>query len=151
MPSTAMDRRLQKRTGRYLAQQERVASDCIERLDINGWFDFWHTHSDMKCKANCAKSMVALLTYKLLEKAEALFENRQAPIQIWATFCEETGNNAVYIHSPSPNNSSFPYDFDGVVWGTTEPPEVIGLLHSTHEIGKYQYDDEIVYVVRKKA
>jgi len=32
-----------------------------------------------------------------------------------------------------------------------EPPEVIDLLHSTHEIGKCQYDDEIVYFVRKKA
>lgn len=146
-----MDRRFQKRIERYLAERERIALDHFEELDMASWFDFWHEHPDFKFKANRAKTLVANLTYSLLKKLELLASERTEPIQIWATLCENTGNNAIYVHSPNPNGAPFPYSFEGVVWGVAEPPEAIGLLDQTHEIGKSDYDDEMVYFIRQRA
>ena len=145
-----MDRRFQKRIARYLTRQERNASTAISRLDMASWFDLYHTHLDWKSKANRAKPMVALLTYKLLQQAEASAESRREPIQVWATLCENTGDNAIYLHSQNPNQTEFPYTFDGVEWGVTEPPEAQGIINSTHEIGRRIYDSGAVYFIRRK-
>jgi hypothetical protein len=146
-----MDRRFQKRITHYLAQQERKGIEALAKLDMTGWFDFWHTHIDWKSKANRAKPMVAKITYSLLQQAEALAEKRHDSIQVWATLCEDTGNNAVYFHSLNPNGTAYPYSFDGVEWGISEPPEAENLLNSTHEIGRCQYTNEVVYIIRKRA
>jgi len=146
-----MDRRFQKRIAGYLAKREKAVSDHIAQLNVNGWFDFWHDHPDMKCRANRAKSMVALLTYTLLQKAEGLCKDREAPIQVWATLCENTGDNAVFLHTANPNGTPFPYGFEGVEWGVSEPPEARGLIRSSHEVGRRQYDNETVYFIRKRA
>jgi hypothetical protein len=146
-----MDRRFKKRIERYLAERERIALDQFANLDMTSWFDYWHEHPDFKIKANRAKSMVANLTYSLLKEMEQLASERTDPIQIWATLCENTGNNAIYVHSHNPNGTPFPYTFEGVRWGVTEPPEAVGLIDQAHEFGKREYEDEVVYYIRQKA
>lgn len=145
-----MDRRFQKRIKRYLAERERITLDNIEKLDITGWFDLWHAHPDFKMKGNKARNMVAEVTYSLLNKMELLALKREEPIQLWATLRENTGDNAIYMHSKNPNGTPFPYAFEGVEWGVAEPPEAAGLIDNTHEIGKIEYEDEVVYFIRQR-
>lgn len=146
-----MDRRFEKRIARYLAERERVALEHLAKPDMASWFDFWHEHPDFKVKANRAKTMVATLTCSLLKKAESLASKRTQPIQIWATLCENTGDNAIYIHSPNPNGTPFPYAFDGVEWGVKQPPEAVGLVDEAHEFGKRVSENEVIYFIRQRA
>ena len=118
---------------------------------MKSWFDLWHTHLDWKSKAGRARTQVSQLTYKIRLQAEELATTRSESIQLWATVCEDTGNNAIYVHSQNPNGTPYPYPFDGVKWDVPAPPELQGIVRNTHEIGCARYIKEIVYVIRKRA
>lgn len=145
-----IDRRYQKRIERYLAKQEQASLANLSKLELDGWFDYWHLHPDWKFKANRFRLLVAALTYRLLQKVEELIENRKELIQTWAFLHENTGNTAIYLHSPNPNSSPFPYDFEGVDWGISEPEEIYGVIKPTHEIGLMVFNNEYIYVIRKR-
>ncbi len=121
----------------------------LAALDADGWFDYWHAHPDILGRANRARPMVASLTCRLLQQAEERVSSRRDPVQVWATLCENTANNAVYIHSPNPNGTPFPNVFAGVAWGV-EPVEDMGLVTSGHEIGKWVHEGEVVYFIRAR-
>jgi hypothetical protein len=146
-----MDRRFKKRIARYLRQQEQIASAAISKLDMRNWFDLWHTHVDWKSKATRARPQVARLTYRLLLQAEERAAIRSDPIQLWATLCEDTGQNAIYVHSENPNGSPYPYPFDGVLWDVQAPHELQGVVEHTHELGCARYETQVVYLIRKRA
>ena len=123
----------------------------LAELDAEEWFEYWHAHPDLWGKANRAKPMVALLTYKLLQHAESLVCARKDPVQVWATLCENTADNSIFIHSPNPNGTPFPESFAGVEWGAAEPLEAKGLLKSTHEVGRLVREGEVVYFIRARG
>ena len=128
---------------------------ALDHLGTNNWFDLWHTHPDWKSKGNRFpenRVAVAQLTYHLLQYAENITIPRNLAIQIWASVCEDTGNNAVYLHTENPNGTPFPYQFEGVEWGVSGPLEIRTIINkSMHEIGRIRYADETVYIIRKKA
>ena len=146
-----IDRRFKKRISRYLAEREKRSLEALESLEIEEWFDFWHLHLDFKMRGNRVRPMVAALTLRLLEKAESLVAGRRDPIQAWAQLCENTGYTAVYLHSPNPGGSEFPYAFEDVEWGVAEPEEVRGLIKPSHELGLQVWWGEKTYVIRKRA
>ena len=128
---------------------------ALARIDINEWFDYWHTHPDWDGKGNkCPENRRSTfeLGYDLLKDAEELCKQRVKPIQCWAIFCKDTSDNAIYLHSENPNKSPFPYTFDGSEWGITDIPDLNDIVNiETHEIGKFVSPDDVVYVVRKRA
>ena len=150
-----MDQRYLKRMTAYWGRQKIKSTRSIEGLDYSSWFDFWHTHPDWKSKGNrCPqdRASVALITYELLLYAEKRAESRKAPIQIFATICEDTGRNAIYLHSENPNGRPFPEPFPNVIWGATQPSELAGIVDlETHEIGRSEYSGEIDYIIRRRA
>jgi hypothetical protein len=146
-----LDRRYQKRISHYIEKCEKTALANLSELDIDGWFDYWHMHPDHKFRGNRVRPLIARLTYKLLQAAERRIEARSKPIQAWALLHENTGNTAVYLHSPNPNGTPFPYDFEGVEWGVTEPDEVRSILRQSHELGRCTFEDETIYVIRKRS
>lgn len=146
-----IDRRFEKRISRYLAEREKRSLEALEGIEIEDWFDFWHLHPDFRIRANRVRPMVAALTLRLLEKAESLVASRRDPIQPWAQLCENTGYTAVYLHSPNPNGSAYPYAFEGVEWGIAEPEEVRGLIKPTHELGLLLSDGGKTYVIRNRS
>ena len=150
-----MDRRYHKRMENYWLREERKSIMHFSRLDLTSWFDYWHTHPDWKAKGNKSlgdRVAVASQTYKLLNHAETLLKSRGPSVQCWATFCESTTDNAIYIHSQNPNGSPFPYQFDGIQWGVEPPQEAASLIDlQKHEIGKFDYTDCIVYAIRARA
>ena len=147
-----MDRRFKKRIERYFAEQVARYSSHIRARELEGWFDFWHVHPDFRSKANRARAVAAEATLQLLDVAEAYFASRSAPIQIFATLCEDTGSNALYLHAPNPNKTEFPHTFPGVSWGATLPDELSSVsVSSEYEVGRADYDSDVVYLVRRRA
>ena len=73
-------------------------------------------------------------------------------IQFFATICEDTGDNAIYIHTENPNGTEFPAKFENTDWVCEVPLELVVIVDmSTYEIGKTQYSNEVGYVLRKKV
>ncbi len=150
-----MDRRYRKKMERYWEKERSKALADIHSLDIESWFDFWHMHPDWKFKGNRdseTRAWVTSITYNLLQEVEATIQSQAERLQVWATICENTGDNSIIIHSENPNNTSFPYEFTDTKWGVDSTPDIDGIInHATHEIGKKVYEDEVIYYIRKKA
>lgn len=147
-----MDRRYIKKMEQYWEKEYAKTLCELNNLNIESWFDFWHTHPDWKSKGNRSsetKAWVAVITYELLKETEAITKSQKNRLQVWAALCEDTGNNAIFIHSENPNKTAFPYDFSDVEWGIEDTSELDGLIdRSTHELGQCNYGDEVVYLIR---
>lgn len=149
-----MDRRYQKRMSAYWHRAKKKAIAGLERLNFSTWFDFWHTHPDWYSKGNRFpenRAMVAKITYELLCYAEKLSQLRSEPIQIFATICEDTASNAVYIHTENPNGTPFPDKFTDTIWDAPPPPELVDVVNEiTHIIGKQIFSDETIYIIHSR-
>ncbi len=148
-----MDHRYRKRMQAYWARVEAREHRKIDRLDIMSWFDYWHTHIDWRgrCKAHPENIQAVISTgIRLLQHLELRAKNRPEPIQLWATICSNTMDNAVYAHSKNPNGNDYPHDFQGVIWDYPVPNWIMALLSTSHQVGMLNYDDEIIYIIRRR-
>jgi hypothetical protein len=140
----------------YWARSEARARCSIDRLNFSSWFDFWHTHIDWNGRGNSQlgnRQDVAAATIRLLNYLELRAQDRREPIQLWATICDNTMDNAVYAHSPNPNRDSYPNDFKGTQWDASIPDWLAAVVHGgKFEVGAYlgPYSDGAVYMVRKR-
>lgn len=150
-----MDHRRRKRLFARLAKAYSAAVRRVDRLDTLTWFDLWHTHIDWESIGNRhpeCRAEVARLTYALLWHVEKHFSERSEPVQIFATICEETGNNAVWVHSANPHGNQFPYIFPNPIWRAAPPSELDDVVDQVrHEIGKVRYEVETQHVIRRRA
>ena len=140
----------------YWRSQLRSAERNLDRVDLSSWFDLWHTHIDWKSKGNRfpeTRLAAANLTYTVLQLAENKAKHRSAPIQVWAICCSNTGDNAIYFHTPNDNGSDYPYAFEGVTWGVTPSNELKSVsIGPHHEWGLYTaLDNEILYFLRSRT
>jgi hypothetical protein len=124
--------------------------------DTGGWFDLWHTHVDWRGEGNadpdvrreCLRALFAAW-----ERVEVLAEKSGTPWQSWVVVhAEDSGQDAVYLHTPNPNRDNFPYPFSGVVWGTA-PPEWLEefVAGDQCEVGRSDFEGAILYWVRRPA
>jgi len=136
----------------YWAKQRRKALLVLEGRDYSSWFNLWHTHPDWKSRGNRSledRAAVAAITCELLGRAEQLGAHRQDSLQVFAMICEDTGSNAIYLHSENPYGIPFPYQFENTEWNVACPPELAGLVDpSSYQVGKTQAND---YVIRKRT
>lgn len=149
-----MDRRYRKRMQAYWARAEARGRRKIDDLDLSSWFDCWHTHVDWYGRGiNRPENIpeIAAATVRLLRYLEMIAKDRPEPIQLWATLCGNTMNNAVYAHSRNPNGTIYPHDFPGVTWDSPAPDWAASAVPNTHQIGTTCYDDGVVYLVRQRA
>lgn len=149
-----MDHRYKKRMNAYWTRERIKVLSAIYSLNFSSWFDLWHTHTDWKSKGNRFpehRATVAEITYEALKHAERLAATaNDAVIQIFATICVDSGNNAIYIHSANPNGTVFPHEFPGTEWGVGAPTELAGLIvKTTHEVGRAQHGEDVYFIIRK--
>ena len=131
-----------------------TAETAFTYVDPNEWFDFWHTHPDWDGKGNSKpenRLRAIELTYSLLKKAVELTNHRVNDCQCWAVIEEDSAQNSVYIHTPNPNFSNFPFEFEGVEWGATNESMEKIIDSSSYEIGLLVDSNEKTYFIRKKA
>ena len=150
-----MDRRYKKRLERYWSKMLKQGINTLNEIDLHGWFDLWHVHSDWLGKGNRfpeSKLRAAEISYELLLHAEKLIKDRQVAVQAWLIVAEDSADNALYLHSKNPNGSAFPYAFEGCHWGLTEIPYVdLQIDLERYEIGMYEEQDEPIYFIRSSA
>lgn len=150
-----MDRRYSKRMEVYWAGQFRSAICTLDHVNFQSWFDLWHTHIDWKSKGNRyleQRRRAATLTYDAFLYALERAETRVEPIQVWAQFFENTGDNAVYVHTKNPNGTRFPFEFDETEWRVSTPSDLEHIsLAPQLELGKMTYQGETSYVLRERA
>ena len=139
----------------YWARQSSMAIRTLDHVKIDSWFDLWHTHIDWMCKGNRfieQRRRAATLTYEIYGYALAKAGSRTAPIQIWAHFFQNTGDNAVYIHTENANGTRFPYVFEDTEWEVAKSPELEHIAFADNlELGRMQFQGEISYVLRERA
>ena len=151
-----MDRRYRKRIARYLEREAEKNRRALEQLDYGSCFDYWHTHPDWRIRCNRfheARAMAASATYELLQYAEHLASGRSGEIEVFGSLCENTGDNAVYLHSANPNGTPFPVEFSGVQWDVSLPGELAGIVNpERHQIGLQTLEDgSFQYFIRACA
>lgn len=149
-----MDKRYQKRIERYWTKMEHKATEIFSNIDVDEWFDYWHTHLDWEGKGNVRpenRGRALTLTYQFLKLAEGLTQHRNNEVQCFAIVKPNTGDNAVYLHSANPNGTPFPHPYLDVQWGVTNAAFIDVIDFTTHEVGVFGNTSEHTYFVRKRV
>jgi hypothetical protein len=119
------------------------------------WFDFWHIHLDfsgignesVKVRREHIKAQITL--YKNILKQLKTFEK---PFQSWICIHEEdTGSDAVYIHTRNPNDDYFPHSVYELNWNCSIPNTFRDLIDlNEFNVGYYKSDLEEIYFIQSK-
>lgn len=127
------------------------------RLDFgkDSWFDLWHTHLDflghgnksIKIRTEHIKAHIAL--YESLLKRLETFEKH---FQSWIEIDEQdAGLDAVYIHSPNPNEDNFPLEIANVSWMVEIPYYFKNLIDpKKFDVGQYHWGSQRHFVIQVK-
>jgi hypothetical protein len=89
------------------------------------WWDHWHQHVDWPGWGNLSRKYrlahVRALAIIFRKVVEATLEH-PTPFQAWIFLDDDdAGQDAVYVHSPNPNSSNFPFRPDAT-WAADEDP-----------------------------
>ncbi len=100
--------------------------------ELSGWYDYFHQHPDMDGRGNeswRARRAHLELLFAWFRHALTVSRRWDAPHQVWASIDPwDSGNDAVFVHSPNENRDNFPHRFEGVDWEAPVPPLLRPLL-----------------------
>jgi len=142
---------------RYFRNLWRETKAELYNLDFGkeGWFDLWHTHLDfygvgnnsLKIKREHIKANIALL-YSLLEELQTL----EKPYQSWIEIVDEDASlDAIYIHTPNPNEDNFPLKIEKLNWNCTVPKYLKDIIDlKEFNVGHYKWDLYNSYIIQSK-
>lgn len=142
---------------RYFRNLWRETKGELYNLDFGkeGWFDLWHTHLDfygvgnnsLKIKREHIKANIALL-YSLLEELQTL----EKPYQSWIEIVDEDASlDAIYIHTPNPNEDNFPLKIEKLNWNCTVPNYLKDIIDlKEFNVGHYKWDSYNSYIIQSK-
>lgn len=128
---------------------------CDLKLDNQSWFDFWHIHLDffgigenrLKIRREHIKAHIALYN-NILKQLEGF----ERPYQSWICIHEnDPMTDAVYVHTPNPNDDYFPHKNEELVWDCELPntfKDIIDLDALDVAYYKSSYDE--VYFIQSK-
>lgn len=75
----------------------------------------------------------------------------KAALKVVCIHDEDTGSDAVYIHTPNPNSDDFPAHFDFLKWDCKLPNVFSDLIDTAQfNIGYYESEIERVYYIQSK-
>jgi hypothetical protein len=125
-------------------------------LRTENWFDLSHTHFDWpghgrRGARHRRQHLAALFT--AFRRAIEQTRTAERPLQVWVSIApdNEPEQDALYVHSPNPNGTQFPYAFRGVQWNANAPPFLRDFVADpSWDLGRLDADGQIWYVVREK-
>ncbi|USK35855.1 hypothetical protein LIT25_11455 [Bacillus sp. F19] len=142
---------------RYFRELEIRASGDQYNLDFSndGWFDLWHTHLDFfgvgnirpKYRREHINAHLALYN-DLLKKLDSF----EKPYQSWIELNEkDAAVDAVYIHTPNPNENNFPLEITDLILNSSIPDYLNGLINQEEfNVGYYKWGSDGNYIVQYK-
>jgi hypothetical protein len=127
-------------------------------LDHESWFDFYHIHLDWngvgnestKIRREHIKAYLAL--YERVLNQLKMFKG---PYQSWIFLDEvDASQDALFIHSPNPNDDNFPFKIDKLNWDCEIPKIFSDLIEQKKfSVGRYNvsfaYGDR--YIIQFKS
>ncbi|WP_043933267.1 hypothetical protein [Bacillus sp. EB01] len=126
------------------------------QFDDDAWFDLWHSHLDFNGYGNSSLSMrrqhiiahIALYR-KILRKLET-FKN---PYQSWILIDDQDAcRDAVFIHTPNPNEDNFPLKIENLKWNASIPIDFKNFINTNDfVIGHYETQTEGGYIIQSKT
>jgi hypothetical protein len=126
--------------------------DFDSLLDENSWYDLWHTHFDWDGDGNHgieARRPFLQELFRVFGLIQNRVSNWKRPTQVWVVILEkDASQDAVYLHTPNPNQNNFPYSFEGVNWGAEPPTWLKEFIDpNQHEVGRSIYNSvEIIWI-----
>ena len=150
-----MDRRYRKKIDAYWSREERKAALRVEDWARSEWFNYSHTHPDWRGKGNRSiedRVSAAKIAIRLLGKLDEALRERELKTQCWVMLCADTAYDAVFVHSPNPYESVFPYVFPDARWDQ-DVPEWLERIVSAEQyvIGVGEREAKPCYFIRPRG
>src|SRR5262245_1972321 len=127
-----------------------------ERVDVRfgegAWYDLWHIHPDLRgwsTRGGRARQAHLTALFGAFRRILAQAAAYDGPAQVFVSVnSKDSPGDALYVHTPNPNGSPFPYAFEGYRWDDVEVPEWLGRhLDAQLEVGETVFEGEVRYVV----
>jgi hypothetical protein len=110
------------RRGYYRSLRREAESFSVKPSE---WYDYMHWHVDWSGVGNLRwkerrEHLSALFT--MFRRVVAETDSLTSPYQVWLQVdASDSAQDAVYLHTPNPNEHNFPNTFEGVVWEAPIP------------------------------
>jgi hypothetical protein len=125
------------------------------KLDLgkDDWYDMWHVHLDIFGKDPSKHREYIVEGLKVYQQIREQAANFGKPWQSWMLIDpEESLDDAIYFHTPNPNEDNFPLTFEEVEWRQELPPLLEGLIDVTQfDFGISLYEGYKMYWVKHKS
>jgi hypothetical protein len=123
--------------------------------DFKSWFDMWHRHIDWEGDGILSRqhrTFELWALFKTLHRFEHETRHMRERCQVFVYVNEHTpGNDAVYVHTPNPNGTPFPYVPQVDRWLTATPVWLARhVCLERYVLGVRTSDGERYYFVQRK-
>jgi hypothetical protein len=143
---------------RYYRKLQRDAAKFSLDLSDSSWFDLWHHHFDLtdhhsrRGPRHRLQHLRALFT--AFERALSQAACADRPVQVFISIApeNESEQDALYVHTPNPNGTPFPYTFDDVGW-TAPAPALLRPFVADKEwdVGARIWEEQVWWMVKPVA
>jgi hypothetical protein len=116
------------------------------------WCDLWHEHFDLNGFGNLSRyhrDKHLRILFHAFRLAQVELSAQTSPYQVFLNISrDDSGSDAIYVHTPNPNSSPFPADFGQYQFLSHVPPLLATHVDSSrYRIGQESFDDRVWYVV----
>ena len=131
---------------RYFRKLHRKAAQFSIDLREGNWFDLWHEHFDWEGYGEFSvrhrREHLAAM-FVAFERAVRQLAGFKGPAQVLISIAPQhlSDNDALYVHTPNPNGTPFPFDFGGVRWGIQVPELLRSFMRPEWEVGEIPQED----------
>jgi hypothetical protein len=147
-----MMKKLRGKKRYYRRLAEKSANFKLDLGGPNDWYDFWHHHFDWRGQGNKSereRNEFLKATFSAFENVLEQLKEYKEPYQVWLSFAaNDSYQDALYFHTPNPNQNNFPYLYDDFVWSSESPALLAPHMKSEYEVGVAQFDGITWYAVR---
>ena len=140
----------------YYRKLSKKSRRFAVRMDQRLWCDLYHQHFDMPGKGNegrvhRTRHLNALLT--ALCRARIELAQLEQPHQLFAYVdLKNSGNDALYVHTPNPNGTPFPSPIEAVSTPAAAPPLLAARIDSSrYEVRRYNGLNTTIFYVIPRA
>jgi hypothetical protein len=112
---------------RYYARLRHRAATFSVDLAPGRWYDLWHAHFDWRGHSRAgvrARRAHLDALFTAFRRALVQVADAKIAVQVFVSIApdRESEQDALYVHTPNPNGTTFPYSFEDVQWGVAPPP-----------------------------
>ena len=158
MPERRVAERRKKLRGarRYFKTLPKWPESVRIQLGGSSWYDLWHTHPDFygwSLRSGRARRAHLEVLFSAFRRVLEEIAELQEPAQVFVTVnTKDTPGNALYVRTPNPNASNFPFEFPAYSWSKTIPPMLEPFVDpALFEVGWTKFEGDCCYVVAPKG